>query len=235
MKLPMTTTMPAALLILSSTLMTLSAQPDTLSLKAIPTRMEWINRPAAAKVLGPAELEITAGKNTDRFFSPVDSVIRASSPWLVFDQTGDFALRAKVTVDFHSKWDAGALVIYLDDQYWAKLCFEYSTAGKPTIVSVVTRGLSDDANAFNVEGNTAWLQIARVGPAIFFYSSTDGKSWQVIRNFTLGIPEVAMSKKLKVGFSSQSPAGDGCRSLFSEIKHRPTRLPDMWTGEWDKP
>jgi uncharacterized protein len=227
----MNTCKHVTLLIISSCIMTLSAQSDSISLKAIPAQLEWINKPASVKVLGPSGIEITAGKDTDWFYSPNDGAIRNNSPWLVFEQTGDFALRAKVTVDFRSKWDAGTMVVYIDEQHWAKLCFEYSTAQKPTIVSVVTRGLSDDSNAFTLEGNTSWLQVARFGTAIFFYSSQDGKTWKVIRNFTLGTRESPMSKKLKVGFSSQSPAGEGCRSLFEEIKYRPTRLADIWTGE----
>jgi uncharacterized protein len=222
-------------LIAAGGLMTLHAQSGPVSLTAIPARLEWMNQPAAVQVRGGNELEITAGKSTDRFTSPNDGTVRSNSPWLLFEQTGDFALRAKVTVDFRSKWDAGALVLYIDDQHWAKLCFEYSTAGKPTIVSVVTRGLSDDANAFPVEGTTVWLQVARAGPSIFFYSSADGKSWHVIRNFTLGTPQSAMSPKLRVGFSSQSPAGEGCRSVFSSIRHIPARLKDVWSGQWDTP
>ena len=57
---------------------------------------------------------------------------------------------------------------------WAKLCFEYSPQREPMVVSVVTRGLSDDCNSFVVDGATVWLRIARVGSAFAFHASTDG-------------------------------------------------------------
>ena len=41
-----------------------------------------------------------------------------------------------------------------------KLCFEHSPDRQPMIVSVVTRGVSDDANAFAVDGQTAWLRVS---------------------------------------------------------------------------
>jgi hypothetical protein len=61
---------------------------------------------------------------------------------------GDFQFSARVTVGFESAFDAGVLLLWLDERRWAKLCFEFSPAGEPMIVSVVCRGVSDDANAF---------------------------------------------------------------------------------------
>jgi regulation of enolase protein 1 (concanavalin A-like superfamily) len=55
-------------------------------------------------------------------------------------------------VDFNGKYDAGTLFLLADDSHWSKLCFEYSPDEQGMVVSVVTRGTSDDANAWNVEG-----------------------------------------------------------------------------------
>lgn len=46
-------------------------------------------------------------------------------------------------------------------RHWAKLCCEFSPAGEPMIVSVVCRGVADDANAFIVPGRPVWLRIGR--------------------------------------------------------------------------
>ena len=65
---------------------------------------------------------------------------------------GDFQLSARVTAGFASTFDAGVLLLWLDERRWSKLCFEFSPAGEPMVVSVVCRGVCDDANAFTVPG-----------------------------------------------------------------------------------
>ncbi|MDL4814252.1 DUF1349 domain-containing protein [Actinomadura sp. OS1-43] len=88
---------------------------------------------------------------------------------------GDFRFSARVTVDFAATYDAGVLLLWIDERRWGKLCFEYSPGGEPMIVSVVTRGVSDDANAFTVEGGTVWLRISRIGRAYAYHASLDGR------------------------------------------------------------
>jgi regulation of enolase protein 1 (concanavalin A-like superfamily) len=74
--------------------------------------------------------------------------------------SGDFRFSARVTVDFRSQYDAGVLLLlWGDEEHWGKFCFEFSPSSAPMVVSVVTRGVSDDANAFTVEDRTIWLRV----------------------------------------------------------------------------
>jgi hypothetical protein len=59
-------------------------------------------------------------------------------------------------------------------------------------------GLSDDCNSVAIAGSTVYLQIAKSVPAYVFYFSTDGRSWQVLRVFSLE------GSKARVGFESHS-------------------------------
>ena len=136
---------------------------------------------------------------------------------------GDFQFSARVTVDFASTFDAGVLLLWLDEQRWAKLCFEFSPAGEPMIVSVVCRGVSDDANAFVVPGRSVWLRVSRIDWAYAYHASLDGKTWHMIRVFTLS-DETSGDQ---IGFEGQSPTGDGCAVTFDEIRFRPERLADL--------
>jgi len=95
----------------------------------------------------------------------------------------------------------------------------------PAIVSVVTRGISDDNNSIAIHGNTVYLKVAKAGQAIFFYASEDGENWSIIRAFSLG-----KNPDLRIGFSSQSPAGDRCTTVFSEIQYLPKKV-DLWAGK----
>ena len=111
-------------------------------------------------------------------------------------------------------YDAGVLLLYAAERDWAKLCFEYSPQLRPTAVTVVTRGTSDDCNSFEVDGNTLWLRITRSGAAWAFHASSDGAWWRLLRYFSLG------KDLVRVGFLAQSPAGAGCAATFDQITFR---------------
>jgi regulation of enolase protein 1 (concanavalin A-like superfamily) len=147
------------------------------------------------------------------------------APALVGDIAGDFVLSARVRVAFASDFDAGVLVLHREERAWAKLCFEYSPDGEPMVVSVVTRGVSDDANSFVVDGDTVWLRIARMGPHFAFHASTDGERWRFVRHFALDEPE-----RYAAGFEAQSPVGQGCRVRFDEIHLEQRTLGDLRDG-----
>ena len=139
---------------------------------------------------------------------------------------GDFQLRARVTVGFTAQFDAGVLLLWLDDTHWAKLCFERSPAGEPMVVSVVTLGVSDDANAFVVPDRTVWLRVSRVGRVYAYHASTDGVDWALVRVFSLGD---ALAEH-RVGLEVQSPTGEGCTVRFSDVGLLGERLDDLRDG-----
>ncbi|MER7448600.1 DUF1349 domain-containing protein, partial [Microbacterium sp. NPDC097977] len=123
-------------------------------------------------------------------------------------------------------FDAGVLLAWVDDTNWAKLCFERSPAGEVMIVSVVTKGTSDDANGFLVNAPTARLRISRVGNVLAFHAHDRGE-WRFVRAFTL--PGAAT--ELSVGFEVQSPTGDGCTASFADIAFERRTLSDLRNGE----
>jgi regulation of enolase protein 1 (concanavalin A-like superfamily) len=139
---------------------------------------------------------------------------------------GDFQFRARVTVDFASQYDAGVLLIWVDERQWAKFCFEFSPAGEPMIVSVVTRDVSDDANAFTVPDHTVWLRVSRIDSVYAFHASTDGYVWRLVRVFTFG----GSTDGHSIGFEAQSPTGDGCIVRFDDIRFIGDRLQDLRDG-----
>jgi regulation of enolase protein 1 (concanavalin A-like superfamily) len=171
-------------------------------------------------------LSIAAGKSTDWFISPTDSKPTSNAPVLLFQPASEFVLSAKVQIEFGKQWDAGTLMVYSDDSSWAKLAFEMSVYGEPTIVSVVTRGVSDDCNSAAIAGHAVYLQVAKVGSTLSFYYSTDAGSWRLVRTFTLG-----ETKTLRVGFSAQSPIGEGVTAVFSEIRYSPKGPKDIFKGQ----
>src|SRR5262249_54752675 len=147
-----------------------------------------------------------------------------NAPIFLFSPGKDYVLSAKVNVTFKTKWDAGAFLIHADNHHWAKLSLEYSPDGQPTMVTVVTRGYSDDSNSIVISGNEVYLQVARTGNTYVFYSSTDGKRWNILRTFYLETIAEA-----RIGFEAQSPAGDGATAVFSEIKYLKGKTKNIYT------
>jgi uncharacterized protein len=136
---------------------------------------------------------------------------------------GDFQFSARVEVDFNSDFDAGVLLLWIDETHWGKLCFEYSPDGQPMVVSVICREVADDSNAFVVEGDSVWLRVSRVGDAFAYHASTDGQKWRMIRYFSL-------PGAVRVGFEAQAPTGPGCEVRFDEIRYQQERLADLRNG-----
>jgi regulation of enolase protein 1 (concanavalin A-like superfamily) len=216
------------LLVLAQLSAAFGEQPAIPVINALPGVLAWQNSPVSWHVehgndLRGSELTIRSGKETDWFVDPFDGTVHNTAPMLLFTPAEDYVLITKVKVGFKAKWDAGALMVWADDHHWAKLSFELSPAKQPTMVTVVTRGLSDDCNSIPISGNTVYLQIAKSGPAYVFYSSVDGKSWQILRVFSLGD-----GVKAKAGFESQSPAGDGAEVVFSEIHYSNKKITDIY-------
>ena len=197
---------------------------NSIVLPSIPAPLSWDLPPDAFKNT-EGGLAITAGPRTDMFISPGGDAETLNAPRLLFVPQGDFMLSARVTVEFGATFDAGVLLLYAGERSWAKLCFEYSPQRQPMIVSVVTQGFSDDANAYVVAGNQTFLRVTRLGRAFAFHASEDGKYWNLIRNFTLEQPA-----QVAAGFVAQSPTGEGCTATFADIAYTPERLADLRSG-----
>lgn len=197
------------------------------TLSSIPATMTWKNQPSESTHNAEQEISITAGADTDWFINPAGEHVKNNAPIALFAPPDHaFCLQARVTVDFAATYDAGTLFVYAHDALWAKLCFEYSPQQQPMIVSVVTRGVSDDCNSAGVEDNSVYLRVHRQSEVLAFHYSLDGHYWHFVRHFSLGD-----LGHLRIGFSSQSPTGQGCKVSFSGIRYTPGALSDLRNGE----
>lgn len=167
---------------------------------------------------GDGTLQLTGEAGSDLFIDPSggDGARPDAGYLLGLPPGGDFTLTARAAVPFASTFDAGVLLVHAGQERFAKLCFEFSPQRRPMAVTVVTRGSSDDSNAFAVEGHSLWLRVSRVGRTWAFHASTDGSWWDMLRYFTLG-ESAAEHGEVQVGFLAQSPAGEGIAVEFTGI------------------
>jgi regulation of enolase protein 1 (concanavalin A-like superfamily) len=190
----------------------------------LPT-LSWLGAEGDATIDGAA-LTLRAGPNTDWFNDPDGPTRAASAPVLGFAVTGDCQISAHVSVGFGSAFDAGVLFVHQSDDDYAKLCFEHSPLGDNMVVSVVTRGISDDANGPVIQGDSVHVRVSRYRSVIAFHSSLDGMRWDMVRFFALRNPGAPTS----IGFSSQSPTGQSCSSTFADIRYTQGPLDELRNG-----
>ncbi|WP_437683326.1 DUF1349 domain-containing protein [Sorangium sp. So ce131] len=192
----------------------------------MPTPLHWEVPPRSWSAAKASSLTVTTGAKTDLFLDPEGATAALNAPRLLGTPHGDFLASARVTVGFSAPYDAGVLLLWAHERAWAKLCFELSPEGEPTVVAVVTRGLSNDRHVLSVDGDHAWLRVSRLGRVCAFHASTDGSTWHLLRCFSLG-----SATELAVGFSAQSPIGDGCTAVFDDIRFAPRRVGDLRSGD----
>lgn len=199
---------------------------NTVSHPALPHALHWHGTPHDWALRPDDTLSITAGPKTDWFIDPGADNVQHNAPALLMDVHEPCMLTALVDTDHAAMFDAGVLTVYQSDQVWAKFCLELSPQGQVTIVSVVTRGTSDDCNSLPVNGHKAYMRIAKLDRAYAFHYSPDGARWDLIRYFTLGD-----DPQVQIGFLTQSPTGEGCTARFSEISYRHEKLADVRSGD----
>ena len=198
-----------------------------LLLPGVPFPFESSGSPACPASMDGGVLTLAGGPKSDMFIDPAgDEGARPDAGrWTGLPGEDDFTFSARVTVAFGSVFDAGVLLLYLSDRRWAKLCYEFSPQRKPTAVTVVTHGTSDDSNSFETSGGPLWLRITRSGRVWAFHASADGSYWQMLRYFTLGEASGA-----RVGFLAQSPTGVGCTAIFDSVTFKPSAPADLRDG-----
>jgi uncharacterized protein len=209
----------------------LKAQTADLKLPTIPYPLRWLT-PASDFTNNAGGLTITGGPNTDLFVDPLEAYDVINAPKLVFAPDDHFLLSSKVKVNFASDYDAGVLVVFRDEKSWAKFAFELSPGKIPTIVSVVNNGkYSDDCNHAEIKNATAiYLRIAGLDKDTYaFHYSLDGKYWNLVRYFSLD--NNGPATPVVAGFSSQSPTGKKCETVFTEMKYEAKNLKDIRNGE----
>ncbi len=198
-----------------------SIAPDTLD----GLGLTWQNDPQGWQPLPEGGIRVDVPPEVDYFQDPTGHLTRDSAPFLWLAAQGDFVAQARVRPTFTTTYDAGALMVRYDQQHWAKVCFESTDLGSTAVVSVVTNGISDDANGIDLVVPDVWLQVARVGNIFGMHYALDGKSWRMVRFFGLQMPQT-----VKVGLVAQSPIGPGTTVEFLHLSVEQRSVKNLRAG-----
>ena len=196
--------------------------PDQLSIR----ELNWDNPPAHWEPLPGGGLRVNAPARADYFRDPGGKTVNDNAPFLWKLISGDFIARTHVRPTFASTYDSGVLMVRHDEHIWAKICFEKTDFGTTAAVSVVTHGVSDDANGVDLTATDLWLQMVRSGNVFGLHYSLDGETWRMVRLFRLDVPQT-----VKVGIVAQSPAGPGTTIDFLNFSIEARTIENPRTGE----
>jgi regulation of enolase protein 1 (concanavalin A-like superfamily) len=203
-----------------------NAQAQAIRVAGIDAPLHWLRAPLDYRVAENG-IVITAPAKSDRYSWSGGGHAPDNAPQLVFDSAdGDFMLSTAVSHKFESTYDAGGLIVAADARHWFKFAFERDYTGAHRVVSVVTNDYSDDANAMEIDANTAYLRVSRMGSAFALHVSKDGKSWLLVRIFRF-----EHKGPLKIGLIAQCPEGQRSTITFFDLKYRATRLEDIWARD----
>lgn len=175
-----------------------------------------INDAASLVSVSDGILSFDAPAQTDYFNSPTGQ-IKDNAPLLLaeVDNTQPFTFQALLTPGFTEKgrFNAAALYLYSDPEFWQKFAFEQDMRGLHRVVTVRTKGTSDDNTHEAIrESGSAWYRISSNRGVLSFSFSVDGSTWQLVRMYKNDYPD-----KIYVGISSQAPSDDTCHSTFEQI------------------
>jgi regulation of enolase protein 1 (concanavalin A-like superfamily) len=193
--------------------------PETLG----PRGFAWEHLQSWAPLPGGG-IRVAVPPDTDYFRDPAGEKIRDNGPYLWREVAGDFVARLHVRPRFAGMYDAGGMLVRQDEERWAKLCFESTNFGTTAAISVVSRGLSDDANGVDLAVPDVWFQLCRAGDTFGMQYALDGKSWRKVRRFSLALPPT-----VRIGLLGQSPkqAGTTVDFLWFSVE---SRTADTRTG-----
>lgn len=129
--------------------------------------------------------------------------------------TKNFSLKATISVELVSLYDAGGLMVYENENRWLKLVVEKTSDNKINIVSMVTNTYSDDVIGESVSGDNLDLKIHYQDGFFDFSYAQKGQSARKHRKGFLNLGNIK-----KVGFISQSPKGIGTEVKINNIKYK---------------
>jgi uncharacterized protein len=186
--------------------------------------LRWLNEPPSWEFTEEG-LTVTPRGGTD-YFRPPTGGTSDDACFLHMPVSGDFTAVVSASARLVGFGDAAALAVRADPSRWAKVCLERSPAGEVSIVSVVTDGLSDDANNELLAAPSCHLRLTRAGSVFGMHFSLDGRRWRFVRTFALEVPAQVM-----VGLVAQAPFVPGCRASFASFTVAAGAVKDFRSGE----
>lgn len=123
----------------------------------------------------------------------------------------DICFTVKVKMNYISEFDQCGVIIYSDEENFAKLCVENQLKTMNKLGSVVAKLKRSDwaTQPYNID-DTIYYRVSKRGINYLFESSANGIKYEQMRLF-----DIPGSEKVYIGVFGASPLGNGFEAEFS--------------------
>lgn len=182
----------------------------------------WLNQPEQFE-LDDGVLEFATAPDTDFWQRTHYGYKRNSGHAFLTRLWDDFSFTAQCEFVYETKFDQAGIILYLNDQNWAKASLEDAEDAGGYLGSVVTvNGHSDWAfQIMDPDVNRMYYRITRRNADFRFDWSTDGDAYHQMRVFHMP----GDLTQAKIGVYACSPQQSSFKARFSEM----TAGPSLWS------
>ncbi len=187
------------------------------------TRFSWLNPPKDLS-LAPDCLEFATSPDTDFWQRTHYGFRRNTGHAFLTAIPGDFSFSAQTKFLYENLFDQSGLLLYIDEDNWAKASLEFSEGVSGQLGSVVTNsGWSDWASTpMNPIMNRIFYRVSRRGADFMFECSLDGEEYHQMRVFHM----TGDLDRLRVGVYACSPQKSSFTVRFTDIVAGESKMTD---------
>lgn len=184
-------------------------------------QFSWLNKPGTITVTADS-VEFSTAPMTDFWQRTHDGMQRSNGHAFLTRLWDDFSFSVQAEFVYEMTFDQCGLLLWIDDENWAKASLEYGPAGGVAgmLGSVVTNnGYSDWASTpLDPISNRLWFRISRRGPDFRFECSGDGGAYSQMRIFHMH----GDLTNAQVGVYACSPRDSSFSARFTELAASPS-------------
>jgi hypothetical protein len=173
----------------------------------------WINEPQL-HIVEKDRITFQVLPKTDFWQITHYGFSRTDGNCLVADIDEDICFSVKVKMNYMSEFDQCGIIVYLNDDNFAKLCVENQLKTKNKLGSVVCKSKrSDWATQPFGDMDSIYFRVSKRGVNYLFESSLDGYNFEQMRLF-----DIPGSEKAAIGIFGASPLGNGFETEFTNFE-----------------
>lgn len=171
----------------------------------------WINRPEEIEITED-HIQFKVLPKTDFWQVTHYGFSRTDGNCYTFQPEDDIEFKVRVKMNYRAEFDQAGVIVYLDENNFAKLCIENQLKTKNKLGSVVTKNRRSDWATQNIDDiDYIYYRVSRRGINYRFEYSLDDKEYIQVRLFDIDLPNPY------IGIFGASPLGNGFLAEFSQI------------------
>jgi uncharacterized protein len=182
------------------------------------TLNKWINEPGDIAI-SDDKITFSVLPQTDFWQVTHYGFSRTDGNCYIVSTSQDFSFTAKIKMNYIAEFDQAGLIVYYDDENFAKVCVENQLHSKNKLGSVVCKNKRSDWATQNFDDtDEIYFKISKRDNTFLFEYSIDGKRFIQMRLF-----DILTDKPVSVGVFGASPLGEGFKAEFTDCKFTENR------------